>query len=92
MPPASQGVIIWLLILKNTYIWEKTMKKREHKIAIRMTPEEFASLKQRAKEFDGNVSEYVRNCILAGETSVGKTPIKTVEFLNNLINRYSEKL
>ena len=50
------------------------MKKREHKIAIRMTPEEFASLKQRAKEFDGNVSEYVRNCILAGETSTNSVP------------------
>ena len=50
------------------------MKKREYKIAIRVTEEEFAGLKQRAKEFDENVSEYVRNCILAGETSAKSVP------------------
>ena len=50
------------------------MKKREHKITIRVTEEELAGLKQRAKEFDENVSEYVRNCILAGETSTNSVP------------------
>lgn len=38
------------------------------------------------------IKKGVSGFLLAGETSVGKTPIKTVEFLNNLINRYSEKL
>ncbi len=32
----------------------------------------------------------VTGFLLAGETSIGKAPIKTVEFLNNLIGKYSK--
>ena len=39
-----------------------------------MTPEEVAVLKERAKEFDGNVSKYVRNYILEEETSADSVP------------------
>ena len=38
------------------------------------------------------IEKGVSGFLLAGETSVGKTPIKTVEFLSNLIINYCNKL
>ena len=39
------------------------MSKKENKITIRVSDEELAILKERARSFDGNVSKYARFCI-----------------------------
>ena len=39
------------------------MSKKENKITIRVNDEELSILKERARNFDGNVSKFARFCI-----------------------------
>lgn len=62
------------------------MSNREVKITIRVTQEELAVLKKKAKDYDGNVSKFARTCIeeaIAGNT-IPKTRI--VWFLQRILS------
>ena len=62
------------------------MSNREVKITIRVTQEELAVLKKKAKDYDGNVSKFARTCI--EETIAGNTIPKTriVWFLQRILS------
>lgn len=62
------------------------MNRREEKITIRVTQEELAVLKEKAKDFDGNISKYARSCIdgVIKENSIPKTQI--VWFLQRILS------
>lgn len=62
------------------------MNRREEKITIRVTQEELAVLKEKAKDFDGNISKFARSCIdgVITENSIPKTQI--VWFLQRILS------
>lgn len=62
------------------------MSNREEKITIRVTQEELAVLKEKAKNYDGNVSKYARTCI--EEAVSGNTIPKTriIWFLQRILS------
>ena len=97
----GRGDLIPETSLEEAPIYEETMiklikeKKKEIVIATHVLESMQRGVRPSICEVESIynfIKKGVSGFLLAGETSVGKTPVKTVEFLNNLIINYCNKM